>query len=84
MSAEMMLTTAALLATVPLVLTKGLRRLQLSLAKHRSLAGHSRMAKRVARLLPGYSYDENRFFAADDAPADIQALRKAGFARLSA
>lgn len=80
----MMLTTAALLAVVPLVLTKGLRRLQLSLAKHRSLAGHSLMAKRVARMVPGYSYDETRFFSADDAPADIQALRKAGFSRLSA
>jgi glutamate-1-semialdehyde 2,1-aminomutase len=44
----------------------------------------ARMAKRVARLVPGYSYDEARFFAADDAPADIQALRKAGFTRLSA
>ena len=84
MRAEMMLTTAALLVAAPLLLTKLVRRLQLSLAKHRSLAGHSRMAKRIARLVPGYSYDANRFFAADDAPADVQAQRKAGFARLSA
>ncbi|MFY7905408.1 MAG: aminotransferase class III-fold pyridoxal phosphate-dependent enzyme, partial [Burkholderiaceae bacterium] len=84
MSAEMMLTSAALAAAAPLLAFKVWRRLQLSLAKHRSLAGHSRMAKRVARLVPGYSYDEARFFAADDAPADIQALRKAGFTRLSA
>jgi hypothetical protein len=84
MRAEMMLTTAALLVAAPLLLTKLVRRLQLSLAKHRSLAGHSLMAKRIARLVPGYSYDANRFFAADDAPADVQAQRKAGFARLSA
>jgi hypothetical protein len=38
------------------VLPKLRRRLQLSRAKHPSLAGHSRMAKRVAGMLPGYSY----------------------------
>ncbi|MES2693151.1 MAG: aminotransferase class III-fold pyridoxal phosphate-dependent enzyme [Verrucomicrobiota bacterium] len=59
------------------------RRLQLSLAKHRSLAGHSRMAKRVAGLLPGYSYDETRFFSADDAPAEVVAKRREGFQRLA-
>ena len=31
-----------------------LRRLQLSRAKHRSLAGHSRMAKRITRQIPRY------------------------------
>ncbi|MFZ4759553.1 MAG: glutamate-1-semialdehyde 2,1-aminomutase, partial [Burkholderiaceae bacterium] len=45
------------------------RRLELSRAKHRSLAGHSRMAKRVASLIPGYAYDEARFFGSDGAPA---------------
>ena len=59
------------------------QRLELSLAKHPSLTGHSRMAKRVARLLPGYAYDEARFFASDDAPADVQARRRAGFTRLA-
>jgi len=55
------------------------RRIQLSRAKHRSLAGHSRMAKRLARWLPGYSLDDPDFFGCDDAPADIQALRRAAF-----
>ncbi len=41
---------------------KAWRRLQLSRAKHRSLAGHSRMAKRLATWLPGYAYDEQHFF----------------------
>ncbi len=59
------------------------RRLQLSLAKHRSLAGHSRMAKRVASLLPGYSFGEERFFAADPAPAEVVARRREGFRRLA-
>jgi glutamate-1-semialdehyde 2,1-aminomutase len=60
------------------------RRLQLSRAKHRSLAGHSRLARRVASLLPGYAYGEARFFAADDAPRELQAQRRAGFERLCA
>lgn len=59
------------------------RRLQLSLAKHRSLAGHSRMAKRVARLLPGYSYGEDHFFNADGAPKEIADKRRNGFGKLS-
>ena len=62
---------------------RAVRRLQLSLAKHRSLTGHSRMAKRVASLIPGYAYDEAGFFGSDGAPADWQARRRAGFARLS-
>ncbi len=65
------------------VLPKAWRRLQLSRAKHRSLAGHSKMAKRLARLLPGYAYDEANFFASDDAPAEVVARRRAGFERLA-
>lgn len=55
------------------------RRIQLSRAKHRSLAGHSRMAKRLARWLPGYSFDETEFFGCDGAPAEIQAQRRRAF-----
>jgi glutamate-1-semialdehyde 2,1-aminomutase len=58
-------------------------RLELSKAKHRSLAGHSRMARRVASLIPFYEYDEAHFFRSDGAPEDIAARRQAGFARLS-
>lgn len=60
------------------------RRLALSRAKHRSLTGHSRMAKRVASLVPGYSYDEARFFGSDGAPQAVQDRRRAGLARLAA
>jgi glutamate-1-semialdehyde 2,1-aminomutase len=59
-------------------------RLQLSLAKHRSLTGHSRMARRFASLVPFYEYDESQFFRADGAPEDIAAARRAGFMRLAA
>ena len=58
-------------------------RLLLSRAKHPSLAGHSRLARRVARFIPYYEYDETRFFNADDAPAEVAAQRRAGFTQLS-
>jgi glutamate-1-semialdehyde 2,1-aminomutase len=60
------------------------RRLQLSKAKHSSLAGHARLARRLAALVPFYEYDEARFFSSDDAPEEIAARRGAGFMRLSA
>lgn len=59
------------------------QRLQLSRAKHRSLAGHSKMSKMLARRLPGYHFDEQQFFACDQAPDDIQALRRTGFFKLA-
>jgi glutamate-1-semialdehyde 2,1-aminomutase len=59
------------------------RRLQLSRAKHRSLAGHSRMAKRLARLLPGYHFDEQMFFKCDNAPFEIQNLRRQAFFKIA-
>ena len=59
------------------------RRMELSKAKHRSLAGHSRMAKRIASLIPGYAYDEDGFFGSDGAAAEAVARRRAGFQRLS-
>ena len=74
------LAIAALVGALPLAK----RRLELSLAKHPSLTGHSRMARRVAGLIPGYAYDEERFFASDGAPAAVQAQRRAGFQRLAA
>ena len=71
------LTLSALALGVLALLPAARQRLQLSRAKHRSLAGHSRMAKRLARWVPGYAYDEAQFFAADGAPAGVAAQRKA-------
>jgi glutamate-1-semialdehyde 2,1-aminomutase len=67
-----------------LLLRQAQHRLALSRAKHRSIAGHSRMARRIAGLIPHYEYDEARFFSADDAPPEIAAQRRAGFFRLAA
>lgn len=58
-------------------------RLELSRAKHPSLAGHSKMARRIARLIPYYEYDEEKFFRADDAPDEIAKHRQQAFMRLS-
>jgi glutamate-1-semialdehyde 2,1-aminomutase len=38
----------------------------------------------VAALIPGYAYDEARFFDADGAPAAVAARRRGGFFRLAA
>lgn len=58
-------------------------RLELSRAKHKSLTGHVRMARRIASLIPFYEYDERQFFNSDSAPDEIVARRREGFARLS-
>jgi glutamate-1-semialdehyde 2,1-aminomutase len=76
--------SALAFGALALGLPRALRRLQLSRAKHRSLAGHARMAKRVASLIPGYAYDEAGFYGSDGASAEVQARRRAGFERLVA
>ncbi|MDP3131370.1 MAG: aminotransferase class III-fold pyridoxal phosphate-dependent enzyme, partial [Burkholderiaceae bacterium] len=86
MSVELVMNAAWPLATaaaLPYAMFKGWRRLQLSKAKHPSLAGHSLWAKRIGRLIPGYSYGETEFFAADSAPPEVVAQRRAGLERLS-
>ncbi|MFI4891321.1 MAG: aminotransferase class III-fold pyridoxal phosphate-dependent enzyme [Steroidobacterales bacterium] len=59
-------------------------RLQLSRAKHPSLAGHARMSRRFAALVPFYEYGADEFFRADGAPGDVAARRRSGFERLTA
>src|SRR4030081_3068530 len=56
-------------------------RLTLSRAKHGSLTGHSKMSRRVARLIPFYEFDINDFFRSDGAPAEVATLRQDGFFR---
>ena len=69
---------------LPLAMFKPARdRLDLSLAKHPSLTGHPRTARRVASLMSYYSYDDSTFFNSDDAPADIAATRRAALAGMS-
>jgi len=58
---------------------KAKARLELSLAKHPSLAGHPRTAKRIASYMPHYSYAHEHVFRVDGAPADVVAQRKVAF-----
>ncbi len=54
-------------------------RLELSLAKHKSLAGHPRMARRVAAQLPSYSYTAQQMFGVDGAPDAVIRNRQTAF-----
>jgi len=63
-------------------LNKARARVELSLAKHPGLAGHPRTARRVAALLPSYTYGEEEAYGVDGAPPDVVARRRAAFARL--
>lgn len=65
------------------VAPKARARLALSRAKHRSLGGHVRMAKRIAGQIPFYSYGDQRFFTADGADEQVGARRRASFDRLA-
>ncbi|HEU0060895.1 MAG TPA: aminotransferase class III-fold pyridoxal phosphate-dependent enzyme [Hyphomicrobiaceae bacterium] len=64
-------------------LAKAGRRLQLSRAKHASLAGHPRWAKRIAGLIPFYEFDAASFFSSDGAPGEVAARRQSGFEALA-
>jgi glutamate-1-semialdehyde 2,1-aminomutase len=78
------LAAAGAVAATAAVAPKVKARLELSRAKHRSLSGHSKMSRRVARLIPFYEFDINDFFRSDRAPAEIANRRQDGFFRLAA
>ena len=75
---------AGVVAATAAVAPKVKARLELSRAKHRSLTGHSKMSRRVARLIPHYEFDINDFFASDGAPAEMATRRQDAFFRLGA
>jgi glutamate-1-semialdehyde 2,1-aminomutase len=77
------LSSAAGAAGTIAILAKLRLRLALSKAKHPSLAGHSRIAKKIAALIPFYEFDDERFFYSDNPPEEVAARRREGFARLS-
>src|SRR5262249_47808403 len=83
MERTLALYAAAALAVV-LLLPALKRRIELSLAKHRSLTGHARMARRIAALIPFYDYDDAHVLRADNAPDEGAARGWAGFMRFAA
>src|SRR6266850_1591683 len=58
-------------------------RLALSRAKHRSLTGHSKMSRAVARLIPCYEFYISDFCRSAGAPAPTASQRQHGFFRLA-
>lgn len=75
-------TAAAAALGIKLVLALRAR-WQLSRAKHRSLAGHSKWSRRLARWVPRIDYTNETMFEVDGAPVDVVTRRAAGFERLA-
>jgi glutamate-1-semialdehyde 2,1-aminomutase len=75
--------SAAAIAGAAIAFPRVQARLALSRAKHRSLGGHSKMSRRVAKLIPRYEFDADDFFRSDGAPAEIATKRRDGFFRLA-
>jgi len=80
----LILVTLAGLITAAVVLHAVYQRLMLSRAKHPSLAGHGRLARRFVKLIPGYEYDGEAFFRSDDAPEEVGERRRLAFDQLAA
>jgi len=78
-SVQLVLALSALAISIPYIH----RRLELSRAKHPSLTGHSRMAKRVVSFLPGYEFSEAQFFSCDGAPDSVASNRRSSFYQLA-
>lgn len=81
----MILHIAAVCIAVVLIVTMGRAialRVSLSLAKHPSLRGHARWARRLARQIRYFEYAPEQYFATDAAPGEIAAARRSGLARL--
>jgi glutamate-1-semialdehyde 2,1-aminomutase len=74
---------AGAIAATAVVAPKVRARLALSRAKHRSLSGHSKMSRLVARLIPFYEFGIDDFFRSDGAPAEVAMQRRNGFFRLA-
>src|SRR3954447_18592780 len=75
---------AGAVAVTTVVAPKVKARIELSRAKHRSLAGHSKMSRRISKLIPRYEFGIDAFFRSDGAPADVATRRQDGFFRLGA
>ncbi len=83
MTPETTLVALALAGGLTAILLRARRRLELSRAKHRSLAGHARIARRLTRLIPALSYRDAQFFGADGASSDVIEQRCRALQRMS-
>lgn len=72
----------AITAIVVWLMAKIWQRLQLSLAKNPSLGGHLRWAKRITKLIPGYTYSDATWFQVDGAPEQVHQTRRKALSEL--
>lgn len=72
-----------MVAVLAVLLLKLVARLKLSRAKYPSLTGHTRISRRIARLIPFYEFDSDVFFRSDGAPSTVAARRREAFFALS-
>ena len=79
----LILSAAAVAVIATIALFKLHARLLLSQAKHRSLAGHSKLSRRIARLIPFYDFGPDEFFRSDGAPPEVAGRRKDAFFQLA-
>src|SRR5215813_7818114 len=70
---------AGAVAATAAVAPKVKARIELSRAKHRSLAGHSKMSRRMARLIPFYEFGIDDYFKTDGAPNEVATRRQDSF-----
>lgn len=84
MNTDLLLLSGGALIGGVLIYKKIHQRLILSAGKHRSLAGHARLSRRLAKWIPYYEYDDDTYFCADDAPPHTTHRRREAFERLSA
>lgn len=61
---------------------KSWQRLRLSRAKHRSVRGHARISRMLAKWVPFYEYPETLLFNIDGVSPEIAERRRAGFTQL--
>jgi glutamate-1-semialdehyde 2,1-aminomutase len=79
----LILSAAAVAVIATAALFKLYARLLLSRAKHRSLAGHSKLSRRIARLIPFYDFSPDEFFRSDGAPPEVARRRRDAFFELA-
>lgn len=73
---------ALFITGIGLLLRKIQVRLRLSLAKHPSVRGHAKWSRRLARLVPFYSFDDSQYFNCDGAPEILARRRREALAQL--
>ncbi len=77
------LTAITLFCAVFYLISKLKTRLTLSKAKYRSLSGHAKWSRIIAKQIPYFDYPISDFFRIDNAPEKIETKRREAFHKLA-